>query len=373
MPQTAAAVQMWFAYSSWWLILGILSSIGLGAGLHSGVLFLFPHIFKVCLAVESCGHTSFDVRDDVWLRDNTLHCEPRSMPGEHSTHSEDVTTLDLFSKVVYTGMIWGIGTAMGEVPPYLFAYMLQSKQAAVSDASYTAPSDSSSYPQHSTPSTGSPSEEVVQSPQPFAANGGTSGQYIGEVKRGGSAKHSSPSHASLRRSEQDPVYPLALNTAGKAGAREVLLMQTLEVGIGGAQPGSKGGVEKSSMFSSLEKWLSNAVNKHGFVMVVSLASFPNPLFDMCGLACGRCQMPFRTFFSATLIGKGVVKVCLQIAVLVVLFQERSREAILSTLQRWLPERVPILSPDIPLGQSVSNSIHSGIKNFQVRRLVPQHD
>ena len=32
----------------WWVGLGVLSSIGLGTGMHSGLLFLFPHILKVC-------------------------------------------------------------------------------------------------------------------------------------------------------------------------------------------------------------------------------------------------------------------------------------------------------------------------------------
>lgn len=31
----------------WWVGLGILSSVGLGTGIHSGVLFLYPHIMKV--------------------------------------------------------------------------------------------------------------------------------------------------------------------------------------------------------------------------------------------------------------------------------------------------------------------------------------
>ena len=31
----------------WWVGLGILSSVGLGTGMHSGMLFLFPHIAKV--------------------------------------------------------------------------------------------------------------------------------------------------------------------------------------------------------------------------------------------------------------------------------------------------------------------------------------
>jgi len=30
----------------WWVGLGVLSSIGLGTGMHSGLLFLFPHMLK---------------------------------------------------------------------------------------------------------------------------------------------------------------------------------------------------------------------------------------------------------------------------------------------------------------------------------------
>jgi hypothetical protein len=45
--QARPCMQAWFAYVAWWLIQGILSSIGLGSGLHSGLLFLFPHFLKV--------------------------------------------------------------------------------------------------------------------------------------------------------------------------------------------------------------------------------------------------------------------------------------------------------------------------------------
>lgn len=42
-------VELWFWWAVWWLGLGILSSIGLGTGMHSGLLFLFPHMLKVIL------------------------------------------------------------------------------------------------------------------------------------------------------------------------------------------------------------------------------------------------------------------------------------------------------------------------------------
>lgn len=48
-------VELWFWYTVWWVGLGILSSIGLGTGMHSGLLFLFPHMLKVTVSsVKSC-------------------------------------------------------------------------------------------------------------------------------------------------------------------------------------------------------------------------------------------------------------------------------------------------------------------------------
>ena len=39
--------EAWLQYVVWWVGLGVLSSIGLGTGMHSGLLFLFPHMLKV--------------------------------------------------------------------------------------------------------------------------------------------------------------------------------------------------------------------------------------------------------------------------------------------------------------------------------------
>ena len=39
--------ELWLQYAVWWVGLGVLSSIGLGSGIHSGLLFLFPHMLKV--------------------------------------------------------------------------------------------------------------------------------------------------------------------------------------------------------------------------------------------------------------------------------------------------------------------------------------
>lgn len=39
----------------YWIVLGIASSIGLGTGLHTFVLYLGPHIAKLALTATICG------------------------------------------------------------------------------------------------------------------------------------------------------------------------------------------------------------------------------------------------------------------------------------------------------------------------------
>jgi len=68
--------------------------------------------------------------------------------------------------------------------------------------------------------------------------------------------------------------------------------------------------------------------KHGFVGVLLLASWPNAAFDMCGMCCGYVQMPFWTFFSATAIGKGIIKTNGQVVFFITLFGKLFFERIL---------------------------------------------
>lgn len=60
--------EFWVEFAVWWFGLGVLSSVGLGTGMHTGVLFLFPHIFKVCVVASECGTLEFSSRNDIWFR-----------------------------------------------------------------------------------------------------------------------------------------------------------------------------------------------------------------------------------------------------------------------------------------------------------------
>jgi hypothetical protein len=46
-------LEHWVREASWWITLGVLSSVGFGTGLHSGLMFLFPHVMNVVLTVRA--------------------------------------------------------------------------------------------------------------------------------------------------------------------------------------------------------------------------------------------------------------------------------------------------------------------------------
>ena len=69
----------------YWLGLGVLSTIGLGFGFHTGIFFLFPYIIN-----------NYDTAENPNIFNTALKCLPITI-------------------------IWGIGGALGELPPYLIA------------------------------------------------------------------------------------------------------------------------------------------------------------------------------------------------------------------------------------------------------------
>ncbi|KAF9414307.1 Vacuolar membrane protease, partial [Entomortierella beljakovae] len=99
---------IWYGY---WTLLGIASSVGLGTGLHTFILFLGPHIAEVTLTAYKCGNTNFDVRGDY-----RFHC--KSPQTDAALH---ITLYAIFKAVQWESFFWGFGTAIGELPPYFVA------------------------------------------------------------------------------------------------------------------------------------------------------------------------------------------------------------------------------------------------------------
>lgn len=101
------------SYVTWWVGLGVLSSIGLGTGMHSGILFLFPHIFRVVNQAKECPTMDFDSTCDMWWQDCSMECRSASIPA-----GLEASFMDCVLVVMIPAMLWGGGTAAGEIPPY---------------------------------------------------------------------------------------------------------------------------------------------------------------------------------------------------------------------------------------------------------------
>lgn len=123
------------SFATWWIGLGVLSSVGLGSGLHSGLLFLFPHILRLAAAADKCGTTDFETYGDIWWssRSALFRCRPGGAP---LSAEEEPTFVALFLKAIGPAVLWGAGTAIGEIPPYLIS--LAAAQAGEVDEEYEA-------------------------------------------------------------------------------------------------------------------------------------------------------------------------------------------------------------------------------------------
>lgn len=98
----------------YWIILGIASSVGLGTGLHTFVLYLGPHIAKVTLAANECAYFP-EMNPSRWEFQDFLPCnQPR-------TESHYNSFFSILMNVQLEAFMWGVGTAIGELPPYFMA------------------------------------------------------------------------------------------------------------------------------------------------------------------------------------------------------------------------------------------------------------
>uniref|UniRef100_A0A4W5QC07 Vacuole membrane protein 1 n=1 Tax=Hucho hucho TaxID=62062 RepID=A0A4W5QC07_9TELE len=115
-----------FLWCAYWVGLGILSSVGLGTGLHTFLLYLGPHIASVTLAAYECGSTDFP---EPPYPDQIICPEAGGMEGSISLWS-------IVSKVRLEACMWGAGTAIGELPPYFMARAARLSGADPDDEDY---------------------------------------------------------------------------------------------------------------------------------------------------------------------------------------------------------------------------------------------
>ncbi|EPZ33300.1 hypothetical protein O9G_001712 [Rozella allomycis CSF55] len=212
-------IVLWYGL---WFVYGVASSIGLGFGLHTFVLFLGPFIAKVAIAAFHCNSIDFSM---VGFSD--IHCvkSPGSLIG----------ALDVINKVKYEAFFWGAGTAFGELPPFFIA----------------------------------------------------------------------------RASAAIGIFDDTFNDMLKLSKSKITNTRDWVK------------VKMFQMMTSL-----------GFWGVLLGASIPNPVFDFAGIGCGINKVPFWTFFSATFIGKAIVKTFIQTSFVVYLFEKENIDNAISIIKSF---------------------------------------
>ncbi|XP_056412642.1 vacuole membrane protein 1 [Hyla sarda] len=104
-------VEKKFLWCAYWVGLGILSSVGLGTGLHTFLLYLGPHIASVTLAAYECNSVNFP---EPPYPDEIICPDEEAVEGS-------ISLWTIISKVRLEACMWGAGTAIGELPPYFMA------------------------------------------------------------------------------------------------------------------------------------------------------------------------------------------------------------------------------------------------------------
>lgn len=114
-------------FGLWWVALGVASSIGLGSGLHTFVLYLGPHIAFFTIKAVQCGRVDiksaiYDTiqlhRSPSWLKKD---CSEFGPPLLSTSQGIQVPLTSILPQVQIEAILWGLGTALGELPPYFIS------------------------------------------------------------------------------------------------------------------------------------------------------------------------------------------------------------------------------------------------------------
>ncbi|KAL6957152.1 meiotic spindle pole body protein Kms1 [Sarracenia purpurea var. burkii] len=120
-------LRQYLQFGLWWVALGVASSIGLGSGLHTFVLYLGPHIALFTIKAVQCGRVDIKSApyDTIqwkigpsWLDKDCLEFGPSLFS---SLHGSQVPLSSILPQVQMEAILWGIGTALGELPPYFIS------------------------------------------------------------------------------------------------------------------------------------------------------------------------------------------------------------------------------------------------------------
>ncbi|WRX22377.1 SNARE associated Golgi protein - like 6 [Theobroma cacao] len=116
-------VSRYVRFGLWWTALGVASSIGLGSGLHTFVLYLGPHIALFTIKAMQCGRVDLKSApyDTIQLKRGPSWLDKSCGEFGPPLYGSRVPLSSILRQVQMEAILWGIGTALGELPPYFIS------------------------------------------------------------------------------------------------------------------------------------------------------------------------------------------------------------------------------------------------------------
>ncbi|KAL5098601.1 hypothetical protein RYX36_002928 [Vicia faba] len=294
----------YFRFGLWWVALGVASSIGLGSGLHTFVLYLGPHIALFTIKAMQCGRVDlksapYDTiqlkRGPSWLDKD---CSQFGPPLFQSEYGSRVPLSSILPQVQMEAVLWGLGTAIGELPPYFI-----SRAARLSGSKVDG-------------------MEELDSDEKGVLN---------QIK------------CWFFSHTQHLNFFTIL----------VLASVSIHFILHSSIPFSPFFILLLFMFaSSCSIQLKKYPNYHAsqclsnFRITQYIFQVPNPLFDLAGIMCGQFGVPFWSFFLATLIGKAIIKTHIQTVFIISVCNNQLLDWIETEVIRVL-SHVPVFASVLP--------------------------
>lgn len=117
----------YFVFISFFLSFSFDNFFGLGSGLHTFVLYLGPHIAFFTIKAMQCGRVDlkcapYDTiqldRGPSWLDKD---CSQFGPPLFESEYGLQIPLSSILAQIQLEAVLWGMGTAIGELPPYFIS------------------------------------------------------------------------------------------------------------------------------------------------------------------------------------------------------------------------------------------------------------
>ena len=255
------------SYCLWWFVCGVLSTAGLGTGMQTGALFLFPHCARLATDWRRLGPASATTRAlaDRWLAKGAPAEDagrPDASPGASEAPAARAAPASSF--------LGGLRRGAGGVS--LGAARGGEADAARDAASFRARSRDGR------------AALALRAAVPGFFSG--AGSAVGEL-----------------------VPFFLARAARRAGADPFAVIEEEEAAADDEAPARR--PRLPLLAARTRARLEAALADGAFWKIFVLAALPNPFFDLCGLVCGSLDVSLGTYFGACFAAKALVRTPLQ--------------------------------------------------------------